>query len=145
MAFVVLGAALVALGGLAWRVEGTVKVGVQGFELALRAREALIEARQQAEERDPEEAKRLDEQVAQIDADLGGYWVAVAEATSLIVPGGDLFTQALMHDVRRRRAARRRRRRQEEPGQAEPRRDDPGPPEGDEPGDSSGTAGGDQS
>jgi hypothetical protein len=59
--FVVVGAGLVALGGLAARIDGTVKLGLQGFEFALRARQALDEAEREVEQRDPEEAKLLAE------------------------------------------------------------------------------------
>jgi hypothetical protein len=67
IAFVAVGAGLMALGGLAARIEGTVKVGLQGFELALRARQALLDARHEVEATDPEEAKRIDEKVDELD------------------------------------------------------------------------------
>jgi hypothetical protein len=67
IAFVAVGAGLMALGGLAARIEGTVKVGLQGFEVALRARQALLDRQQEVEATDPEEAKRIGEQVDELD------------------------------------------------------------------------------
>jgi hypothetical protein len=67
IAFVAVGAGLMALGAMAARIEGTIKVGVQGFEFALRARQALVELQQETEATDPEEAKRIGEKVEELD------------------------------------------------------------------------------
>jgi hypothetical protein len=76
VAFVVLGAALVAVGGLAARIEGTIKVGLQGFEMALRARQAIAEVQQQVEASGTEEAKRIGATLEQIDQDLDDWFEA---------------------------------------------------------------------
>jgi hypothetical protein len=78
VAFVVLGAGLIALGGLAARIEGRVKLSLQGFEFALRARHALVEAQREVEERDPEEAKRLAGKVEELDDWFAEYQRVVA-------------------------------------------------------------------
>ena len=73
-AFVVLGAALVALGGLAARAEGTLKLGVQGVEMFLRARDALVEVQREVEERgDEDEAKRVAVKVEELDDWFADY------------------------------------------------------------------------
>lgn len=77
--FVVVGAGLVALGGLAARIDGTVRLGLQGFEFALRARQALDEAEREVEQRDPEEAKLLAEKVEELDDWFDEYQRVVAE------------------------------------------------------------------
>jgi hypothetical protein len=47
------------------RIEGPIKIGLQGFEVALRAKQALIEAQRELEERDP----GADDDLAQVQAD----------------------------------------------------------------------------
>jgi hypothetical protein len=74
VAFVVLGAALVVIGGLAARIEGRIKVGVQGFEMALRAREAIAQVQQEVEASGTEEAKRIGEKLEQIDQELDDWF-----------------------------------------------------------------------
>jgi hypothetical protein len=96
-AFVVLGAGLVALGGLAARAEGTLKLGVQGVEMFLRARDALVEVKQEVEERDPEEAERLAGKVEELDEWFAEYLRDVA-ANRVTNP----WTRAAMLDKARR-------------------------------------------
>ena len=87
VAFVIVGAALFVVGGFAARIEGTIKVGIQGFEVALRAhheaRQALVEAQREVEETDPEEAKRLGEKVEQLDNWFEAYKTDIAHRHGL--------------------------------------------------------------
>jgi hypothetical protein len=96
VAFVIVGAALFVVGGFAARIEGTIKVGVQGFEVALRAhheaRQALVEAQREVQESDPEEAKRLGEKVEELDNWFEAYQAEVARRG----PGLSPFTKATL-------------------------------------------------
>jgi hypothetical protein len=83
IAFVAVGAGLMALGGLTARIEGTVKVGLQGFEFALQARQALVEAQHEVEASDPEEAKRIGEKVEELDDWFETYRRNVSERHGL--------------------------------------------------------------
>lgn len=66
--FAILGVALVALGGLAARLEGPFEIGADGLKGVLRVRHDLLEAKHEAEHQGrPEDAKRLGEVVDELD------------------------------------------------------------------------------
>ncbi len=66
------------------------KVGLQGFELALRRKQELLDRQHEVEATDPEEAKRIGEKVEELD-----HWIrATAEVSKQAAPslwsGADL-------------------------------------------------------
>ena len=83
-----------ALGGLAARIEGTVKVGLQGFEVALQARQALVEAQHEVEATDPEEAKRIGEKVEELDDWFETYRREMSKHPGLTVWGQAALLQS---------------------------------------------------
>jgi hypothetical protein len=96
VAFVVLGTGLLALGGFAARLQGTIKLGLQGVEIALAAREAVVDAQRAVEKSDPEAAGRLGTTIDKLDGWYEEYWRRVATTPGMHDP---FLRAALMKSI----------------------------------------------
>jgi len=96
VAFVVLGTGLLALGGFAARLQGTIKLGMQGVEMALAAREAVVDAQRAVETSDPEVAGRLGTTIDKLDGWFEEYQRRVATTPGMHNP---FLRAALMKSI----------------------------------------------
>jgi hypothetical protein len=98
VAFVVLGAGLLALGGLASRLQGTIKLGLQGVEMALAARQAVVAAQRTVEQSNPEAARRLGATIDNLDGWFEEYQRRVANTPGMYDPFARAALMQSVHD-----------------------------------------------